>query len=129
MAIIRSLYEVRRMYERLRRRHFAPGVEGVRDLPPAGEIRWFWLPNNSDALGITHWDEDGDVQDVGFYPGLRSSHHLTKHILLHEMTHMRLGPKPSCGGFSHAWTGPRIARSSAWHAETLRLVQEGALQL
>ena len=41
-------------------------------------------------------------------------------ILLHEMTHMRLGPDVSCGGFSHAWTGPRIARSSACMIETIQ---------
>jgi len=42
---------------------------------------------------------------------------------------MRLGPDVSCGGFSHAWTGPRIARSGIWHAETQRLVTAGAFQL
>lgn len=129
MAVIRSMYEMRRLYETLRRRYFAPGVEGFRDLPPSAEIRWYWLAANSDALGITHWDDDGDPQDVGLAPLLRGSYHLSRHIMLHEMTHMRLGPKHSCGGFSHAWTGPRIARSSAWHAETIRLAQAGAFQL
>lgn len=129
MAAVRSMYEMRQLYESLRKRYFPPGVEGFRDLPSSKDIRWYWLAANSDALGITHWDEDGDPQDVGFAPLLRSSYHLTRHILLHEMTHMRLGHAVSCGGFSHAWTGPRIARSGAWHAETLRLVQAGAFQL
>lgn len=126
MASVYSMYDVRRMYETLRKRHF---TEGARELPPAKDLRWYWLAKNSDALGITHWDTDGDAQDVGLAPLLRCSHHLMKHIILHEMTHIRLGSAVSCGGFSHAWTGPRIARSGSWHAETLRLASAGAFQL
>jgi hypothetical protein len=119
---------MRRLYESLRRRYFVdPGEHRV--LPPHGELRWHWLPLNSDALGVTTWDDDGDPIDLGFAPLLRSSLYLSRHIMLHEQTHMRLGPGPSCGGFSHAWSGPRIARSSLWHAETVRLVDLGAFQL
>jgi len=133
VAVIRSMYEVKELYTSLRKRYFVAdgGAQPyeVRPLPTASELRWYWLAANSDALGITHWDADGDAQDVGLSPLLRGSFHLMKHILLHEMTHIHLGPSPSCGGFSHAWTGPRIARSSAWHAETQRLVTAGAFQL
>ena len=129
MASVYSLYDVRRMYDSLRRKHFSAVVEPARAVPLAKDIRWYWLAKNSDALGITHWDEDGDPDAVGLAPMLRGSHHLMKHIVLHEMTHIRLGPDVSCGGFSHAWTGPRIARSGVWHAETVRLVADGAFQL
>jgi hypothetical protein len=130
---IRSIYEVKQVYTSLRKRYFVADIGAqpyeVHALPAAADLRWYWLAKNSDCLGITNWDEDDEPDAIGLATTLRCSHHLMKHILLHEMTHIRLGPNPSCGGFSHSWTGPRISRSSAWHSETQRLVTAGAFQL
>jgi len=127
--MIRSLYEVRRTYDALRLRYFHvdPRPYPVHDLPLAKELRWYWLPANSDALGMTTFDEEGDPEDVGLHTMLRPSPRLLRQTLLHEMTHMRLGPGSSCGGWSHAWAGPRIPRASAWYQETVRLVELRAL--
>jgi len=123
-----SLKQCQQLYDRLRVRYFLDAHEPLHIPPPAAELRWVWLPDNSDALAETVFDEDDDPYEV------RLSHKDARYSvirpsLLHELTHMRIGSRLSCGGISHAWTGVRIKRSSMWHAETVRLAGLGALQL
>jgi len=124
-----TLRDAKQIYDRLRKRYFLDATPPLHLPPAADELRWLWLPANSGNLGETTFDEDGDPEAVALDPMLRESRKLLKLILLHEMTHMRLGSKYSCGGFSHRWSGARIPRSSQWFGETVRLAEAGALQL
>ena len=123
-----SLRQCQQLYDRLRKRYFLDGGETLHVPPLAAELRWAWLPENSDSLAQTEFDVDGDPYEV------RLSHKdacpsIIRICLLHELTHIRLGLSYSCGGVSHRWKGMRIAKSSQWRAETLRLATLGALQL
>lgn len=124
------LSRVRAGYDRLRTRYFIDAERPLRIPPTAAGLRWSWLPANSDAIAETIFDEDGDPEELRLNPKYADRWTLVRPTLLHELTHMRLGQVPSCGAFSHPAKGvPRIARSSAWHRETLRLAALGALQL
>lgn len=123
-----SLRECQALYDRLRKRYFLDAPEPLRVPPFAAELRWAWLPDNSDALAETMFDEDRDPFEV------RLNHKFSRYTivrlsLLHELTHMRIGFDYSCGGISHRWEGLRIPRSSQWRVETIRLATLGALQL
>ena len=118
-----SLKQCQQLYDRLRVRYFLDAHEPLHIPPPATELRWVWLPDNSDALAETMFDEDGDPFEVRLSARVRW-YSILKPTLLHEMAHMRIGTKLECGGRLH-----RVAKTSQWHAETLRLAGLGALQL
>lgn len=120
-----TLAEVRRTYDRLRARYFLDAVPPLRVPPHSSALAFGWLPDNSDAIGETEFDEDGDPHVVRLSPKY-SRYTIARETLLHELVHMRLGPGPSCGAYSHRWKGSRVARSMAWYRETLRLAQLGA---
>jgi hypothetical protein len=123
-----TLKQAARIYDRLRLRYFMDAEPPLHVPPPAAELVWSCLPDNTDAIAQTDFDEEGDPE------GLRLNakfmrYTIARETLLHELTHMRLGPVPSCGGSSHAWSGARVSRSMAWHHETVRLAQAGAIRL
>jgi hypothetical protein len=124
-----SMADYKRLYTRLRRLYFLDPGENLHIPPPVEELRWYWLPPQDSALAMTTFDEDGDPQDIGFDPMTRVSYHIIRYVMLHEMTHMRIGSKWCCGQLSHAWLGARVPRNTLWHAETKRLVEAGALTL
>lgn len=124
--------DIRKGYDRLRLRYFTDAPPPLHVPPPARELRWAWLPDNSDAMAETLFDEDNDPFELRIRHRWADRWTVLKPTLLHELTHIRLGPQYSCGGWrrvGHKWSGPRISRSSRWHAETLRLVAAGAFQL
>jgi len=124
-----SFADYKRLYNRLRRLYFMDPGEDFHVPPLAEELKWYWCPPQAGALGMSLFDEDGDPTDIGFDPSTRSSYHILRYVMLHEMTHMRIGPKWSCGALSHRWYGARVARNTLWYAETKRLVDLGALTL
>lgn len=125
---ILSLRECARIYDRLRSRYFLCATPPLHIPPPASEIQFSWLPDNSDALAQTSFDEDEEPFEMRFNSKF-FRYCIAYETILHELTHIRLGPRPSCGAFSHAWRGGRVARSMAWHRETVRLANAGAIRL
>jgi len=128
MTRIVTLKQLARIYTHLRARYFLDAVAPLHVPPPANEITFSWLPDNSDSIGLTTFDEDGDAFEMRFNSKFMR-YTIARETVLHELTHIRLGPVPSCGGFSHAWSGARVATSMAWHRETVRLAQAGAIRL
>ncbi len=128
MTRIVSLRECARLYDRLRSRYFLCAEPPLHIPPLAAELTFSWLPDNSDALGLTSFDEDGEPFEMRFNSKF-FRYCIAYETVLHELTHIRLGPIPSCGAFSHAWRGGRVARSMAWHRETVRLANAGAIRL
>lgn len=128
-----SLADLRKGYDRLRQRYFMDAPPPLHVPPAAKELQWGWLPENTDAVGETFFDEDGDPFLLRLKRRYNDRWTLARPTLLHELTHMRLGPAYSCGAwreFNHRWQyAPVIPKTSKWHEETLRLVQLGALQL
>jgi hypothetical protein len=128
-----SLKTAARIYDQLRKRYFLdsdalrPGTT-LHIPPPANELIFSWLADNSDAIGQTDFDEDGDPEALRLNSKFMI-YTIARETILHELTHIRLGPKPSCGGHSHAWGGARVSESMAWHKETVRLAQTGAIRL
>jgi len=130
MAHVYSLSEIRRLYDTLRRRFFLAVPEGTHLPPTSAELTFEWLPANSDALAITEFDEDGEPDRLRFAREFCGrSRTILRHVLLHELTHMRLGYQYSCGAWHPNWKGARVSSKMKWHVETLRLAQEGALHL
>jgi len=129
MSSALSMSEMRRGYDRLRKRYFLDAPPPLNVPPLAKDLIFEWLPENSDALAQTNFDEEYIPRRIRFRRRHNDVWTLARISLLHEMTHMRLGPLPSCGAFSHAWAGARIKRSSLWHMETVRLAKAGAFQL
>jgi hypothetical protein len=125
--------EIARIYTQLRAKYFLdseplrPG-SALHIPPPAADIYFTWLPENTDALAMTTWDEDGDAFEMRFNSKF-ARRAIVRESVLHELTHIRLGTKHSCGGFSHAWGGARVSQSMQWHRETVRLAQAGAIRL
>ncbi len=123
-----SLRECARIYDRLRARYFLDAVAPLNIPPLAKDLPMSWLPDNSDALALTGFDEDGHPFEMRFN-GKFFRYCIAYETILHELVHIRLGPIPSCGAFSHAWRGGRVARSMPWHRETVRLANAGAIRL
>jgi hypothetical protein len=123
-----SLRECARIYDRLRGKYFLCAEAPLHIPPPASALVFSWLPDNSDALALTGFDEDGDPFEMRFHPKM-FYFGIAYGAILHELTHIRLGYGPSCGAFSHAWRGGRVARSMAWYRETVRLANAGAIRL
>lgn len=120
--------EVQRFYDTLRRRYFLDAPAPLHVPPPAVELRWGWLPETAGALALTRFDEDGDPYEVMLSPRDRCRTLVRGH-LLHEMTHMRLGPNYACGSAAGVHGMRVLPAHSAWRQEALRLVSLGALQL
>lgn len=123
-----SLRELARIYDRLRARYFLDAAAPLHIPPLASELHFSWLPDNSDSVALTTFDEDGDPFEIRFNSKWMR-YFVAYEAVLHELTHIRLGSVPSCGGFSHAWGGGRVSPSMAWHRETVRLAQAGAIRL
>lgn len=87
--------------------------------PPAKELRWTWLPENHHLLGETVFDADDDVYDLSLNVGLLNWPSVLRTIILHEMTHMRLGPNVNCHGMA-------TRKSKKWSQESARLASLGA---
>lgn len=130
-----SLRQIQAGFNRLRRRYFLDAGPPLHIPPLASEFRWGWLPANSDAVAETLFDEDGDAEELRLAPQYADRWSILRTTLLHELTHMRLGvnlpryPGPSCGAWHPGAKLPKIAASSVWRRETLRLASLGALQL
>lgn len=123
-----SLRQVQDLYDRLRKRYFMDAAPPLHVPPPASELRWGWIPETSGALGETEFDEDGEPELI------RLSHRergrtIVRGTLLHEMTHMRLGPAAACGSTPGRHGLRVLPAGSAWRQEAERLVALGALQL
>jgi hypothetical protein len=125
---ILSLRQIARLYDQLRKRYFMDAEPPLHVPPVAADMKFTWLPDNSDAIAQTDFDEDGDAYEMRFNAKFMK-YTIARESVLHEITHIRLGHGPSCGGHSHAWGGARVASSMAWHKETLRLAQAGAIRL
>lgn len=69
----------------------------------------------SSLLAVTHFDEDEDAESVGILPFQRRARAVMTTSLLHELTHMRLGPRVGCNNGGRTWT-----------EETVRLALLGA---
>ena len=116
------------MYDDLRANFFMDAEPPLFIPPVAADLQWGWLPDNSDAVAETLF-EDGEPALIRLNEKLCRWRSITRETLLHELTHIRLGPRYSCGGYSHAWTGSRVTSSMRWHRETVRLATAGALRL
>ena len=130
MSRVVTLKQLARIYTQLRARYFLDAEAGsaLHVPPPANEITFSWLPDNSDSIALTTFDEDDDPFEMRFNSKFMR-YTIAREAVLHELTHIRLGVGPSCGGFSHAWSGARVGPSMAWHRETVRLAQAGAIRL
>jgi hypothetical protein len=93
----------------------------VRTPPTAKELRWVWLPEKSPDLAETVWDDDDNVFDIAINLSLLYWPDMLKVTLLHELTHMRLGPDIKC---------PSMVKGNraqpAWTREMVRLANLGA---
>lgn len=85
--------------------------------PKAKDLRWVWLPRASPHLAATIFEDD-EPETVFVNPLLLESKRMLVMILLHELTHMRLGHRYSC-----KWG------AKTWREETLRLASLGAIPL
>jgi hypothetical protein len=110
-------------------KYFLDPPEGYFVPPVANDLRWYWLPANSSAFALTTFDEDDHPCDIGFDLSTRHSYDIIRWLVLHEMTHMRIGYKWSCGQVSHRWRGTRVPKDTIWYQETVRLANAGALVL
>jgi len=126
-----TLKQIARLYYQLRRRYFLdaealrPGT-ALHVPPPANEVTFGWLPENSNARAQTDFDEDGTPHLIRF-DSKHTERTVIRELLLHELTHVRLGPDPACGGYNHA--GRNHPGSRAWRRETVRLAVSGAIRL
>lgn len=123
-----SLRQAARIYDQLRKRYFMDAEPPLHVPPPASKLTWSWLPDNTDAIAETNFDEEGEPEGMRLNAKFMR-YTIARETILHELVHIRLGPKLSCGGHSHAWSGARVSRSMAWHRETVRLAQAGAIRL
>ena len=111
--------QARACYDRLRKRYFMDG-QGI--TPPLGkELRWVWLPVGSPFRGAVLFDQEGHPHTLELNMGLLEWPGLLRTTLLHELTHIRLGPTYAC---------PSETRNSrvpaAWKKEAIRLAALGA---
>jgi hypothetical protein len=130
MLAIKNLTQAKRLYSALRKKYFKDAVAPFHVPPKAEDLEWDILPTNADCMAETQFDETGRPVKIRVSEWLMRSYTITRAVLLHELTHMRLGSKYDCGAWSaDNWKGARIARGSAWHKEALRLTALGALHL
>lgn len=128
MRAHQSLRQLARIYKQLRAKYFMDAAPPLHIPPPVSAMKFSWLPEKTGSIAETLFDEDGDAFEMRFNAKLMK-YTIARETMLHELAHIRLGLKFSCGGHSHAWSGARVARSMAWHKETLRLAQAGAIRL
>ena len=112
--------QLQRIYDKQRKKYFMDAVPPLRVPPPASELLWNWLPDNSPNLAETIFDEDGDPQEIRISPVV-SYLRQARTTIQHELIHIRLGPKLNCDS-----NGRLPAK---WRAEILRLAQLGAIKL
>lgn len=129
-----TIRECQVLYDQLRKRYFLDADGALHIPPPASELRWGWLSSvgpESDALAITKWDEDGEPDEL-YLSAKDARRTIIRTSLLHELTHMRLGPDVSCGRWHQSPTGGGktvVPYGSAWQKEAVRLASLGALHL
>lgn len=107
----RTWRHIHARYDQLRRLYFLDG----RNVPPtARELDWRWLPQNQGAAAMMGWNEEGRPFVIWIYDRTMT----LDADLLHELAHMRLGPKhaKSCMGKG----------KSVWRREVMRLARAGA---
>jgi hypothetical protein len=129
MLAIKNLTQAKRLYMNLRKKYFLDAVAPFHVPPKAEDLEWDILPPNSDAMAVTDFTDNGTPYRLRLSEWLMRSYTVTRQVLLHEMTHMRLGVRYVCGAWSDNWKGARVARGSAWHKEAERLAALGALHL
>lgn len=97
-----SLGDVRRIYSRLRAKYFMDGER----IPPVPEaLIWRWVESNT-AHAWTMFDlsdRDHDPYELALDVELAGSPRLLRMCLLHELTHMRLGPSVLCAPAGKKW--------------------------
>lgn len=112
--------KVRDWYTKYRKKYYAdPGPH--HKLPPAKDIDFTWLPEGSRYNGVTTFDEDGDPISIDFNSMLKDNGSLLKVVLLHEMSHIRLGPEVKCPSSAKKGRVPM-----KWRDEQVRLAVLGA---
>jgi hypothetical protein len=110
-----STKKVQETYDSLRKRYFLNGPN-----IPANKLRWSWLSEASTLLAATCFDADDDPESMELNLVLRKLPTLMRVTLLHELTHIRLGPDVPCPSL----TKKRVP--DAWKRETVRLASLGA---
>lgn len=98
---------VRRTYNAFRSRYWHDAA-----LPDFEDLD-FEFAEEPGEFGSVEWDEHGNPS-LSLDPSLRQSRTLLRAVLLHEMTHVRLGP-----GFGH---GPQF------YAEAMRVCGLGGIR-
>jgi hypothetical protein len=111
---MRTWRAIHASYERLRERYYLLADGEWRVPPKSTEFRWAWTRDLT-VWGQTHFDEEGDPHLLELSPRVRGYGGLTRGTLLHELSHMRLGPTVNC---NH--------RDKKWRAEVVRLAVAGA---
>jgi hypothetical protein len=119
-----TLSKVKATWNKHRRLYFSDG-EG-RPVPLAKDLGWVWLAVGSQYAATTQFDADDDPVTVELNEGLRSWPALMRTTLLHEATHIRLGPDVACPSGA---VEVRLAVPPLWKAEAARLVSLGACLL
>lgn len=116
---------MKRRYDTLRRRYFLDAQPGIHAEPPhrpptAKRLTWVWAPEGSDIFGATLFDEDGVPYEIHLNVLLLTGPFSWERdrALVHEMTHMRLGPGREC-------RGPHGSLPPYWWDEQLRLARLG----
>jgi hypothetical protein len=128
MLAIRNITQAKRLYTRLRKKYFLDAIPPLNVPPLAKELVWRTDPTPS-AMAETNFNDAELPYEIRLSEWLMRSYTITRAVLLHELTHMRLGSKYSCGAWSENWKGARVGRNTAWHKETLRLTALGAMHL
>lgn len=111
--------QVKRRYGRLRSKYFMDAEPGVTFVPPtATHLTWVWAAETADYLGMTVFDEDSAPFELHLnllllrpFMGWELDR-----VLVHEMTHMRLGPTRSCASRKYV---------PYWRSEQERLTRLG----
>ncbi len=108
-------------YDTLRKRYYLDGLGRVP--PPSSALRISWIKESSPTLAVTHFDDDDgepiEPESLEVNLVCRTVPDLMRRVLLHELSHMRLGKDVRCSTDA----GPL---SPAWRAETVRLAALGA---
>lgn len=114
---------VKKIWDSYRKKYF---MDGQGRVPPlAKNLRWSWLPFGSSIAGVTHFDVDDEPESIELNEGLRNWPHELRRVILHELTHCRLGPKLECPSTgASVLTGLPVP--ATWRDETVRLAALGA---
>ena len=111
-------------YDRFRKKYFLDDEAraGVVNTPPlARDLRWSWMSEKSVYLAETVFDVDNHPYDIAFNVALQTWPDLLKTVILHELTHMRLGLKYKCPSMTK-----KQRASKRWRTEMVRLAAMGA---